>query len=541
MSGMQIEANSALAQTIQSAAQAKLMEAGWAAEENDTTLSEYVTMMLVNGQDFQRVQAELGGELLGVGEDDPAVADFTRWLFEQAQALTGPQQQQQQEPDPGATTQEPQVQDDMQGQSMEQDEMMGEGPSADGIPSGPKAMRNSDGTRGGRGGRGGRMLGQMNRNMDRTSDDPLRRIKGAASGAGRIDAHAARAPRGPRGGNVANGVQRMMNGRGGAAMAGQMNPMMPQGQSGPMGGMDAGTQMQFMQMMEMQAQMMAQMMGQNGQSPQGAGGFRGGRGGRPIADRLGGKRGGGKFQSKDKKEGTEDGEDTAMSLDKPLTDTDRSPPFSTMCKFNHKCLNPECPFAHQSPANTRPGITLDMNDTCAYGAACKNPKCLARHPSPAQRAQHTKSEVDCKFFPNCSAGAMCPFRHPDTRPCRNGADCKVEGCPFAHSSIACRYNPCTRPDCPYKHEEGQKRGKYEDKVWTANGGDGGSHLAGGEPMDHAGKSDRFAELKENEGQAEELILPGGANAAGGQQNGNAEAAAAPGGDSGQHEMPQLAS
>ncbi|KAI7045876.1 hypothetical protein KC327_g9962 [Hortaea werneckii] len=541
MSGMQIEANSALAQTIQSAAQAKLMEAGWAAEENDTTLSEYVTMMLVNGQDFQRVQAELGGELLGVGEDDPAVADFTRWLFEQAQALTGPQQQQQQEPDPGATTQEPQVQDDMQGQSMEQDEMMGEGPSADGIPSGPKAMRNGDGTRGGRGGRGGRMLGQMNRNMDRTSDDPLRRIKGAASGAGRIDAHAARAPRGPRGGNVANGVQRMMNGRGGAAMAGQMNPMMPQGQSGPMGGMDAGTQMQFMQMMEMQAQMMAQMMGQNGQSPQGAGGFRGGRGGRPIADRLGGKRGGGKFQGKEKKEGTEDGEDTAMSLDKPLTDTDRSPPFSTMCKFNHKCLNPECPFAHQSPANTRPGITLDMNDTCAYGAACKNPKCLARHPSPAQRAQHTKSEVDCKFFPNCSAGAMCPFRHPDTRPCRNGADCKVEGCPFAHSSIACRYNPCTRPDCPYKHAEGQKRGKYEDKVWTANGGDGGSHLAGGEPMDHAGKSDRFAELKENEGQAEELILPGGANAAGGQQNGNAEAAAAPGGDSGQHEMPQLAS
>lgn len=130
---MQIEANSALAQTIQSAAQAKLMEAGWAAEENDTTLSEYVTMMLVNGQDFQRVQAELGGELLGVGEDDPAVADFTRWLFEQAQALTGPQQQQQQEPDPGATTQEPQVQDDMQGQSMEQDEMMGEGPSADGM------------------------------------------------------------------------------------------------------------------------------------------------------------------------------------------------------------------------------------------------------------------------------------------------------------------------------------------------------------------------------------------------------------------------
>lgn len=324
---------------------------------------------------------------------------------------------------------------------------------------------------------------------------------------------------------------------------GQMNPMMQQ--SGPMGSMDPNTQMQFMQMMEMQAQMMAQFMGGNGQPAQpGSFNQKPGRGGRAIADRIN-KRGGGKFQGKPRPDG-EDG-DTEMSMDKPLTDTDRKAPAETLCKFNHKCANPDCPFAHQSPANTRPGASLDMSDTCAFGAACKNPKCLAVHPSPAQKyafQASAKSEVDCKFFPNCTM-PQCPFRHPQgQRPCRNGADCKVEGCPFAHSSIVCRYNPCTRPDCPYKHAEGQKRGRFEDKVWTANG-DGGSHLAGGEPMveGQTGKSDRFAELKANEGQAEELILPGhpAGGAAEGQQEGQQNGGVAPGGDAGQAGVPQVAS
>ncbi|KAK4548953.1 hypothetical protein LTR36_008726 [Oleoguttula mirabilis] len=523
MAGVQVEAGSALAQTIQSAAQAKLMEAGWAAEENDTTLSEYVTMMLVNGKDFHGVQSELGGELLGVGEDDPGVADFTTWLFEHAQSLAGPSAPTQQERDAGATTVEPQMQeDDAQQIPSFQDEQMGDAaPAADGVPSGPKAMRNgSDASRGR--GRGGRLLGQVNRNMDRSQDDPLRRIKGAASGsAGRIDAHAGRAPRGPRGGNVANGVQRMMNGgRGGhpGAVMGQMNPMMPQ--TGGPGQLDPSTQMQFMQMMEMQASMMANMIQQNGgQMPNMGGGPAGfqpkGRGGKSLFDRMDNKRGGSNFKSRQQSH-TDGASSSGMDIDKPLTDiTDKKPPpFDTMCKFNAKCLNPDCPFAHQSPANTRPGLDIDTTDTCTFGAACQNIKCLARHPSPAARHAHNthpfanhnsngKAAVDCKFYPNCSAGPACPFRHPDTRPCRNGADCKVEACPFAHSSIACRYNPCTRAECPYKHAEGQRRGKFEDKVWTA--------MEGGEPMDEAGgggKTDRFAELKASEGEAEELILPG---------------------------------
>ena len=51
MAGVTVEAGSALAQAIQSAVQPKLIENGWVAEENDTTLSEYVTMMMVNGKD----------------------------------------------------------------------------------------------------------------------------------------------------------------------------------------------------------------------------------------------------------------------------------------------------------------------------------------------------------------------------------------------------------------------------------------------------------------------------------------------------------
>ncbi|KAK0338159.1 oxygen-dependent protoporphyrinogen oxidase [Friedmanniomyces endolithicus] len=534
MGDIQVDAGSALAQTIQAAAQAKLMENGWAPEENDTTLSEYVTMMLVNGKDMQGVQSELGGELLGVGEDDPQVAEFTRWLFDQARSLSGHSAAVPVLVDAGMEGAPMSTTEGADALSI-MDEQMGDAavdgayvqtalfPPKRGLtlsrPSGPKAMRNgSEPTRGR--GRRGRMLGQMNRSMDRAQDDPLRRIKGAASGAGRVDGHANRAPRGPRGQGAASGIQRAMNGGGGARGGHNMqqamnNPMMNQ--------MPQDQQMMFMQMMEMQANMMANMMQNGGQSPatptngMGGGGAHRGRGGKSMFDRID-KRGGGTHRG-GRHTTTQDGDDTAssgMDIDRPLEpERTTSNPFDTMCKFNHKCLNPDCPFAHQSPANTRPGISLDMSDTCPFGPACQNTKCLSRHPSPAQRsggataasamgaASGAKSEVVCRFYPNCSAGAQCPFKHPDQRACRNGADCSVDGCPFAHSRIACRYNPCTRRECPYKHAEGQRRGVFADKVWTAEG-DGS---AGAQEAMGGGKSGRFAGLAEEAG-GEELILPG---------------------------------
>lgn len=361
-------------------------------------------------------------------------------------------------------------------------------------PTGPRSMRNGSSQRGGR---GTRMLGQLNRSMDRSQNelpDNLRRIRGAAGGqSGRINAHAGREgpPRGPK--NFANGVQRAMNGRGGNQNA--MTQMM----DGVGGQMAQPGQISFMQMMEISAQMMAQAMQQNGVLPPNTNGFQ--RGG---ARGSVGSRGSRPQQPHRRELHAVDGKlpDVALSDMKPSSNMDidgDDGKFSTMCRFNLTCSNPACGFAHQSPAATSV-ITVDMNEKCSFGAACTNSRCTARHPSPAKRTAHAQ-EVDCRFFPNCTAGPNCPYRHPTAPPCRNGADCKAANCKFSHSTIECRYTPCLKPDCMFKHAEGQKRGKFEDKVWTANG----------ENEAEAGKGQRFADfVKQGEAQ-EELIIPGQQN------------------------------
>ncbi len=140
------------------------------------------------------------------------------------------------------------------------------------------------------------------------------------------------------------------------------------------------------------------------------------------------------------------------------------PSPDTVCKFNLACTKKDCIFAHQSPA-APPGTTIDVNDHCPFGAACKNRKCVARHPSPSQKISH-QAEQDCKFFPKCT-NPLCPFRHPTMPMCRNGADCTLEGCKFTHIKTMCRYNPCLNAACEFKHVEGQKRGVFDDKVWVA--------------------------------------------------------------------------
>jgi hypothetical protein len=525
---MSLDKEAPLAQAIQAAVQPKLIENGWVAEDADTELSEYITLMVINGKTQQQVVSEVGTELLGVGEDDPAVAEVARWLFEQvpflnAQVNGGGQQAVDQSMDA-------QTQDAQNGApqpiSTAQDSQMDDAGASDAVyvnpdnhwrarrghtadpmamysksqkltsssPSGPKAMRNGAAAVSGRG-RDKRMLGQLNRQLDRSQDDPLRRIKGAAGGVGRINGHAGREPpRGPRGGGVANGMQRMMNGRPG-------QNMMPQ-QPGPM---NPQQQMHFLQMMEMQSQMMAQMFNgqppnmQNLQQQQQRGN------GKSLFERVDKRpNAGAKNNRQHIHSGGMSNNDTAMEMDTTAEDGKRKDPFDTLCRFNDKCTVPTCPFAHQSPA-APPGTTIDISDRCSFGAACENKKCAGKHPSPAQRVRHLKDEVDCKFYPNCT-NRSCPFRHPDMPPCRNGADCTTPGCKFSHSKIMCRYNPCTNPNCFYKHADGQKQGKFEDKVWTANAE--GFDREAAMRDEGNGKSDRFQGLKEGEAAEEELILPG---------------------------------
>lgn len=570
-----VEAGTPLAQAIQSAVQPKLVEGGWVAEENDTTLSEYVVMMIVNGKTPEQVVSELGTDLLGVGEDDPGVAEFTRWLFSQIPLLAaqanGPPvaQAQDQTMNGGAQEFQPAAQHQEQQdapqpiQSVADAQMDDAQAPADGVyvytssyvpeayieelsprlptpdrkgffdmqwrsrspftyssyrPSGPKAMRNRSLSSGGPRGRGGRLLNQLNRTLDRSRDgsDPLLRIKGAASGqTGRINSHAGRdPPRGPRGGRGGinkGGLERAMNGGPqNAQLAGMM-------QQAPNGMMTSSQQMQFLQMMEMQSQMMAQMLQQQngGQAPNvgGAPNFQqNGRGGKKsLFDRV--DKGINKSRpprAQQQGDHIATASESGMDVDPSNASDDsglrqvkeRKDPFDTVCRFNDKCTVPTCPYAHQSPA-APPGTTMDLTDRCSFGAACENKKCAGKHPSPAQRRQHLKDEVDCKFYPNCQNPA-CPFRHPNTAPCRNGADCTVLGCQYSHSKIMCRYNPCLNPQCLYKHAPGQKRGKFEDKVWTpapGNGEDAGFN------MEEAQKMNRFAELQGIDGAGEELIKP----------------------------------
>jgi hypothetical protein len=175
----------------------------------------------------------------------------------------------------------------------------------------------------------------------------------------------------------------------------------------------------------------------------------------------------------------------------------RGDPFSVLCKFNLRCSKPDCIFAHQSPAAPE-GTPLDMNDTCSFGAKCMNKKCVGRHPSPAQRHQY-QSEQECAFYPNCRDPSNCPYKHPTMPPCRNGADCTTPGCKFWHTSVMCKYNPCTNARCPYKHVEGQKQ-PIRDRVWVAP------------KKGEEEKKDHVSERKFVDDDAEEeLILPGKSN------------------------------
>jgi hypothetical protein len=175
-------------------------------------------------------------------------------------------------------------------------------------------------------------------------------------------------------------------------------------------------------------------------------------------------------------------------------------PSTTMCKFNKRCINQDCPYAHVSPA-APDNTPVDMTDTCSFGVACKNTKCKARHPSPAQLKAHHAEEI-CRFFPNC-ANPVCSYKHPSAPPCRNGADCTREGCTFTHLQTACKFNPCTNRSCPYKHAEGQKV-KAHSNVWVSEAAKKDTAMGGAEDSQQHVSNRKFVE----DGAEEELIRPG---------------------------------
>ncbi|PLN77218.1 putative nuclear polyadenylated RNA-binding protein Nab2 [Aspergillus taichungensis] len=444
-----------LAEALSNVIQPKLIEMGWASDSgDDSALIEYVILMLVNGKTQEQIANELSNDLLGLGEGDTQALGFSRWLFEQVDVLNqqinggAPASNEPAPPqtipsfgDPETANFEPASQTNV----VDADMNLGDPAHGnDGIPTGPKAMRN------GRQGAGrGRILNQINRAMDR--DSPLHRIRNQQSGGGRINTHG-REHKSRF--NQNGGRGRQMGGMGMGMGANQM-----------MNNMNPNDQMHLMSLLEEQARMMAQFMPgfmppainpafqQNGPQQ-----------GRSLFDRVERQQNSRPHRGPRRDQNADT--DMDMRADQPAGDGEQDESnTNSACRFNLRCTRKDCPFAHQSPAAPE-GAPIDASDPCPYGAACKNRKCTGRHPSPAVKSAHQAEEM-CKFFPNC-ANPQCSFRHPSMPLCRNGADCTTEGCKFTHVQTACRFNPCLNPNCPYKHAEGQ-RGGFSDKVWTPGG------------------------------------------------------------------------
>jgi len=77
-----------LAEALSNVVQPKLVEMGWSADGGeDSALTEYVILMLVNGKTQEQIAEELSNDLLNLGEGDTQAHDFSKWLFEQVEIL----------------------------------------------------------------------------------------------------------------------------------------------------------------------------------------------------------------------------------------------------------------------------------------------------------------------------------------------------------------------------------------------------------------------------------------------------------------------
>ena len=87
---VEISLNTPLAEALNAVIQPKLVEVGWGTGgADDSALAEYIILMLVNGKTQDQIASELSGDLLGLGSDDPSTREFSQWLFEQIDALSG--------------------------------------------------------------------------------------------------------------------------------------------------------------------------------------------------------------------------------------------------------------------------------------------------------------------------------------------------------------------------------------------------------------------------------------------------------------------
>lgn len=85
---VEVTLNSPLAEALSNVVQPKLSEVGWSTGGlDDSALTEYIILMLVNGKTQEQIAAELSNDLLNLEPDDSGAIEFATWLFNQVEEL----------------------------------------------------------------------------------------------------------------------------------------------------------------------------------------------------------------------------------------------------------------------------------------------------------------------------------------------------------------------------------------------------------------------------------------------------------------------
>ena len=87
MAAVEVALNTPLAEALSNVVQPKLSEVGWSTDGDDSALSEYIILMLVNGKTQEQIASELSNDLLSLPPEDTGAIEFASWLFHQVQIL----------------------------------------------------------------------------------------------------------------------------------------------------------------------------------------------------------------------------------------------------------------------------------------------------------------------------------------------------------------------------------------------------------------------------------------------------------------------
>lgn len=85
---VEVSLNTPLAEALSNVVQPKLTEVGWSTGGlDDSALTEYIILMLVNGKTQEQIAAELSNDLLNLDPEDSGATEFAGWLFQQVETL----------------------------------------------------------------------------------------------------------------------------------------------------------------------------------------------------------------------------------------------------------------------------------------------------------------------------------------------------------------------------------------------------------------------------------------------------------------------